>query len=167
MQEVRADGFDRLDPLGAARADHTIGPLPLLEPEVPPYPLAMVEWHDAWFDFERSASRPPPRLSGPDGRVPRQRGARFVSLAQEVLPDGEGFRAVTHIPLPDRRAPRPPRARRRRLGRSAGLVPIPATRYTPGPHVRIVRPDPRPGRRDARWPRTPSIVRPHPSGTGS
>jgi hypothetical protein len=22
-----------------------------------------------------------------------------VSLAQEILPDGEGFRAVTHIPL--------------------------------------------------------------------
>ena len=27
-------------------------------------------------------------------------GPRFVSLAQEILPDGEGFRAVTHIPLP-------------------------------------------------------------------
>ena len=26
-------------------------------------------------------------------------GPRFVSLAQEILPDGEGFRAVTHIPL--------------------------------------------------------------------
>jgi hypothetical protein len=25
-------------------------------------------------------------------------GPRFVSVAQEVLPDGEGFRAVTHIP---------------------------------------------------------------------
>jgi hypothetical protein len=62
MQEVRADGFDRLDPLGAARADPTIAPLPLLEPELP--------------------------------------GPRFVSLAQEVLPDGEGLRAVTHIPLP-------------------------------------------------------------------
>jgi len=27
-------------------------------------------------------------------------GPKFVSLAQEVLPDGDGFRAVTHIPLP-------------------------------------------------------------------
>jgi hypothetical protein len=101
MQEVRADGFDRLDPLGAARADHTIGPLPLLEPELPQYPLAMVEWHDAWFDLD---------LESPDGC--RQdylvhtvgflvsEGPRFVSLAQEVLPDGEGLRAVTHIPLP-------------------------------------------------------------------
>jgi len=26
-------------------------------------------------------------------------GPRFVSLAQEILPDGEGLRAVTHIPL--------------------------------------------------------------------
>ena len=101
MQEVRAEGFDRLDPLGPARADPTIGPLPLLEPELPQYPLAMVEWHDAWFDLD---------LESPDGC--RQdylvhtvgflvsEGPRFVSLAQEVLPDGEGLRAVTHIPLP-------------------------------------------------------------------
>jgi hypothetical protein len=101
MQEVRADGFDRLDPLGAASADPTIGPLPVLEPELPQYPLAMVEWHDAWFDLD---------LESPDGC--RQdylvhtvgflvsEGPRFVSLAQEVLPDGEGLRAVTHIPLP-------------------------------------------------------------------
>lgn len=101
MQEVRAEGFDRLDPLGAARADPTTGPLPLLEPELPQYPLAMVEWHDAWFDLD---------LESPDGC--RQdylvhtvgflvsEGPRFVSLAQEVLPDGEGLRAVTHIPLP-------------------------------------------------------------------
>ena len=101
MQEVRADGFDRMDPLGAASADPTIAPLPLLEPELPPYPLAMVEWHDAWFDLD---------LESPDGC--RQdylvhtvgflvsEGPRFVSLAQEVLPDGEGLRAVTHIPLP-------------------------------------------------------------------
>jgi hypothetical protein len=25
-------------------------------------------------------------------------GARFLSIAQEILPDGDGFRAVTHIP---------------------------------------------------------------------
>jgi hypothetical protein len=25
-------------------------------------------------------------------------GPRFLSIAQEVLPDGDGFRAVTHIP---------------------------------------------------------------------
>jgi hypothetical protein len=101
MQKVRADEFDRLDPPEAARAEPTLGPLPLLQPESPHYPLAMVEWHDAWFDLD---------LESPDGC--RQdylvhtvgflvsEGPRFVSLAQEVLPDGEGLRAVTHIPLP-------------------------------------------------------------------
>ena len=101
MQEVRSDGHDRLDPHEAVRAEPTIGPLPLLQPEFPPYPLAMVEWHDAWFDLD---------LESPDGC--RQdylvrtvgflvsEGPRFVSLAQEILPDGEGLRAVTHIPVP-------------------------------------------------------------------
>jgi hypothetical protein len=28
-----------------------------------------------------------------------RRGPRFVSVAQELLPDGDGFRAVTHIPV--------------------------------------------------------------------
>ncbi|HKI28776.1 MAG TPA: hypothetical protein VKB32_05050 [Actinomycetota bacterium] len=101
MQEVRADGFDRLDPLETAHAEPTLGPLPLSQPESPHYPLAIVEWHDAWFDLD---------LESPD--VCRQdylvrtvgflvgEGPRFVSLAQEILPDGEGLRAVTHIPLP-------------------------------------------------------------------
>ena len=101
MQKVRADEFDRLDPPEAARAEPTLGPLPLLQPESPHYPLAMGEWHDAWFDLD---------LESPDGC--RQdylvrtvgflvsEGPRFVSLAQEILPDGEGLRAVTHIPLP-------------------------------------------------------------------
>ena len=101
MQKVRSDGFDRLDPPEAARAEPTLGPLPQLQPESPHYPLAMVEWHDAWFDLD---------LESPDGC--RQdylvrtvgflvsEGPRFVSLAQEILPDGEGLRAITHIPLP-------------------------------------------------------------------
>ena len=65
------------------------------------YPLALVEWHDAWFDLDQD---------GPDdcrhdyvvrtvGFLVAQ-GPRSVSLAQEILPDGEGLRAVTHIPLP-------------------------------------------------------------------
>jgi hypothetical protein len=101
MQKVRSDGFERLDPQEAVRAEPTIGPLPSVQPDFPPYPLAMVEWHDAWFDLD---------LESPDGC--RQdylvrtvgflvsEGPRFVSLAQEILPDGEGLRAVTHIPLP-------------------------------------------------------------------
>ena len=52
MQEVRVDGFDRLDPLETAHAEPTLGPLPLPQPEFPNYPLAIVEWHDAWFDLD-------------------------------------------------------------------------------------------------------------------
>ena len=100
MQEVRADGFDRLDPLGAASADPTIAPLPLLEPELPQYPLAMVEWHDAWFDHDQltSEDRRADYLVRTVGFLIDQ-GPRVVSVAQELLPDGEGFRAVTHIPV--------------------------------------------------------------------
>jgi len=125
MQKVRADGFDRLDPLEAARAEPTLGPLPLLEPESPHYPLAMVEWHDAWFDLD---------LESPDGC--RQdylvrtvgflvsEGPRFVSLAQEILPDGEGLRAVTHIPVPIIE-------RVTRLDRSAETFDRPASPHLP------------------------------------
>ena len=79
---------------------------PYLEPDASPepepeYPLVLVTWHDAWFDFDQE---------GPDdcrhdylvrtvGFLVGE-GPRFVSLAQELLPDGEGLRAVTHIPLP-------------------------------------------------------------------
>ena len=101
MQRVRADGFGRLDPLDDGGPHRTPGTLAELPQEPFEYPLAMVEWHDAWFDLD---------LESPDGC--RQdylvhtigflvsEGPRFVSLAQEVLPDGEGLRAVTHIPLP-------------------------------------------------------------------
>ena len=101
MQELRTDEIDRLDPFEGARPDPTPGPVSQLPPGPPQYPLAMIEWHDAWFDLD---------LESPDGC--RQdylvhtvgflvsEGPRFVSLAQEVLPDGEGLRAVTHIPLP-------------------------------------------------------------------
>jgi hypothetical protein len=100
MREVRVDGFDRLDPLEAARVDPMLGPLPLLEPEFPQYPLAVVEWHDAWFDLDLES----PDCCRQDYLVHTvgflvSEGPRFVSLAQEILPDGEGLRAVTHIPL--------------------------------------------------------------------
>jgi len=101
MQRVRTDGFGRLDPLDDARSETTSDPLAELPPEPFEYPLAMVEWHDAWFDLDQQ---------GPDdcrldylvrtvGFLVRE-GPRFLSLAQEILPDGEGLRAVTHIPLP-------------------------------------------------------------------
>ena len=68
------------------------------EPE-PVYPLVLVTWHDAWFDFDQTD----PEDCRPDYLV-RTVGflvsdaSRLVSVAQEVLPDGDGFRAVTHIP---------------------------------------------------------------------
>ena len=74
----------------------------LLSPasETPP-PLVLVRWRDAWFD--------PEQLGADDWRedypvmtvgfLVRDDGV-VVSVAQEVLPDGDGFRAVTHIPAP-------------------------------------------------------------------
>lgn len=65
----------------------------------PGFPLVLVTWRDAWFDFDE----PDPEdvradyLVSTVGFLVRQ-GSRFVSVAQEVLPDGDGFRAVTHIP---------------------------------------------------------------------
>ena len=70
------------------------GPRPDIE-----YPLVLVTWHDAWFDFDQEN----PEDCRSDYLVKTvgflvSDGPRFVSVAQEVLPDGEGFRAVTHIP---------------------------------------------------------------------
>lgn len=65
------------------------------------HPLVLVTWRDAFFDFEGDATS----LGRGDYLVRTvgfllERGPRFLRLAQEVLPDGEGFRAVTHVPLP-------------------------------------------------------------------
>ena len=74
---------------------------PVEEPTDPPaFPLVLVTWRDAWFDFDE----PDPEdvradyLVNTVGYLVRS-GPRFVSVAQEVLPDGDGFRAVTHIPV--------------------------------------------------------------------
>lgn len=71
------------------------GPQPL------DYPLVLVEWHDAWFDLD-----PPTTDERRSDYLVRTVGflvgenPRFLSVAQELLPDGEGFRAITHIPVP-------------------------------------------------------------------
>ena len=71
------------------------------DPTDPPeFPLVLVTWRDAWFDFEE----PDPEDVRSDYLVNTvgylvRRGPRFVSVAQEILPDGDGFRAVTHIPV--------------------------------------------------------------------
>jgi hypothetical protein len=63
------------------------------------HPLVLVTWRDAWFDFDQADDEDerPDYLVRTVGFVVRQ-GPRFVSIAQELLPDGDGFRAVTHIP---------------------------------------------------------------------
>ena len=65
-----------------------------------PTPLVLVEWHDAWFDFDLPAAdeRRTDYLVRTVGFLVAE-DPRFLSLAQEVLPEGEGFRAVTHIPV--------------------------------------------------------------------
>jgi hypothetical protein len=68
--------------------------------DAPEFPLALVVWRDAFFDFDRK----PDEETRPDYLVQTvgfvlADGPTFISLAQEVLPDDDGFRAVTHIPL--------------------------------------------------------------------
>ena len=65
------------------------------------HPLVLVIWRDAFFDFDQSNTDDirPDYLVHTVGFLLAE-GPKFVSLAQEVLPDGDGFRAVTHIPLP-------------------------------------------------------------------
>lgn len=69
-------------------------------PESPEFPLVLVTWRDAWFDFDE----PDPEGARADYLVHTvgflvRKASRFVSVAQEMLPDGDGFRAVTHIPV--------------------------------------------------------------------
>ena len=98
MQVVRVSGDENLDAALAPITEGTEHPRPS-DLTLEDYPLVLVTWHDAFFDFDQT---------GPDdcradylvrtvGFLVHQ-GPRFVSIAQEVLPDGEGFRAVTHIP---------------------------------------------------------------------
>ena len=98
MQVVRSDGFGAPMPQdGTATATGRQGSATGADR----YPLVVVEWHDAWFDFEQT-SLEDLRLDYVVRTVGFlvSEGPRFVSLAQEILPDEEGFRAVTHIPLP-------------------------------------------------------------------
>jgi hypothetical protein len=97
VQVIRDEAYERVDPLEPSPSD-----LSRPDPTAPAdeYPLVVVEWHDAWFDYE---------LACPEDRSPDYvvrtvgflvvDGPRFLSLAQEILPDGGGFRSVTHIPI--------------------------------------------------------------------
>jgi hypothetical protein len=98
MQVVRAEGVEAPVSLKGAAAAVEVEQLGT---EAQRYPLVVVEWHDAWFDFEQTTldDLRLDYLVRTVGFLVSE-GPRFVSLAQEILPDGEGFRAVTHIPLP-------------------------------------------------------------------
>lgn len=76
-----------------------LGPAPA-QPTAPEFPLVVVDWHDAWFDLDQT-SPDDARTDYPVRTVGflLREGPTFLSLAQEILPDGEGFRAVTHIPV--------------------------------------------------------------------
>ena len=72
------------------------------EPEAesaPPYPLVLVVWRDAWFDADQQDTKEwrADYLVHTVGYLVRE-DKGIVSIASEVLPEGDGFRAVTHIP---------------------------------------------------------------------
>jgi hypothetical protein len=61
--------------------------------------MLSVTWRDAWFDLERpSEGWRGSYLVSTVGYVVREDEA-VLSLAQELLPEGDGFRAITHIPV--------------------------------------------------------------------
>ncbi len=76
------------------------------EPDAAPAPdpaqaltLVLVRWHDAWFDSDQQAAEEwrADYIVQTIGFLVR-REPHLISVAQELLPDGDGFRAVTHIP---------------------------------------------------------------------
>lgn len=64
------------------------------------YPLVEVLWRDAFFDFDQKQEEPDREdyIVSTIGHL-IGRDETWVHLAAEVLPDGDGFRAVTHIPV--------------------------------------------------------------------
>lgn len=65
----------------------------------PDPPIVAVSWTDAWFDtdLEATSAIRCDYLVTTVGFLIAE-NPRFISVAQELLPDGDGFRAVTHIP---------------------------------------------------------------------
>lgn len=73
-----------------------------------PYWLEVVTWRDAYFDFERSGAEDnrDDYLVETVGWVEvtptedlRSRGQLFLDVVSERLPDEDGDRAVTHVPV--------------------------------------------------------------------
>lgn len=93
---LRADLHVAHDPIGP-RVDAPLAPSARIGTGRPP--LVLVEWQDAWFEGERESldDAPEDYLVRTVGFLVRT-GGRVLSIAQELLPEGDGFRAVTHIP---------------------------------------------------------------------
>ena len=90
--KVDLDGTERLDP-------EPVEPWQQDREDLP-HPLVLVIWRDAYFDFEqREADDTRPDYLVHTAGFLLSEGPRFISLAQEILPDDDGYRAVTHIPV--------------------------------------------------------------------
>jgi hypothetical protein len=63
------------------------------------FPLVAVQWRDAFFDYDLDSVSEirSDYLVQTVGFLIAE-GPLFLSVAQEILPSGDGFRAVTHIP---------------------------------------------------------------------
>jgi hypothetical protein len=92
-----------VEPMRVVKIDHGTEQIPapvdgLAELQLE-HPLVVVIWRDAFFDFDQASAEDvrPDYLVHTVGFLLAD-GPTFVSLAQEVLPDGDGYRAVTHIP---------------------------------------------------------------------
>jgi hypothetical protein len=92
-----------VEPMRVVKIDHGTEQIPtpadgLAELQLE-HPLVVVIWRDAFFDFDQASAEDvrPDYLVHTVGFLLGD-GPTFVSLAQEVLPDGDGYRAVTHIP---------------------------------------------------------------------
>ena len=100
MQALRVDDIEPFPRLNHTdpndRIDDAASPDDAASLDGVDHPLALVEWHDAWFDHDQRTieDRRPDYLVRTVGFLIDE-GPRIVSVAQELLPDGEGFRAVT------------------------------------------------------------------------
>jgi len=97
VQALRVDGVERIPLSKRVELSDRIDDAPAFDGSG--YPLALVEWQDAWFDHDQRSieDRRDDYLVRTVGFLIDQ-GPGVISVAQELLPDGEGFRAVTHIP---------------------------------------------------------------------
>lgn len=61
--------------------------------------LVVATWRDAWFDFDRKPfDEPRPDYIVTTAGFLIDEGPAFLSIAHEILPEGDGWRAVTHVP---------------------------------------------------------------------